>query len=324
MTVHRVFGGLLETELAFPDLPEVDPEEAPAASGAASWTLALGEGPAEPPTGTPLGEDEVEDDVRVRLYRDGPGLRLVYDDTGHFRVSGDGRSITWTPPSGALPEDAARLDVLGRVLPLALHLAGRLTLHASAVAAGEGALVFLGPKGCGKSTLAARLCRSGAELLTDDALPVDPGPPPRAWPGVPRLRLRGDAARAAGLADGDGVTDGDGRRVVEPPVTAGDGPHPLAGLYVLAPVSPDGEGGEVRRERLRGPRGVLAMMGQIKLGPILTEWAAGELLERCVGLAESVPVHRLEVPRELDRLDDVESFLRERHGDFAAGRAASG
>lgn len=332
---YRVFGRWLETELAFPELvPEGASENGEvtgggeAADGAAAgrarggvgddppWTLEIREGPAEPPDGPLLGEDTVEEGVKVRLHRDGTGLRLVYEDTGEFRVSDDGASVAWWPPGGSVEEGDARLDVLGRVLPLALHQAGLLTLHASAVETADGAVGFLGAKGAGKSTLALRLCRSGARLLTDDALPVDAGPPARALPGVPRLRVREDVAEAEGLAElGNGAVR-DGRRVVAPEAGAADA-APLSALYLLSPVPPEREDDAgVRSERLRGPRAVLAVMGQLKLGPILDGWAADELLSRCVRLVEGVAVHRLEVPRDLGRLDDVEGFLRERHGDL--------
>lgn len=342
---YRVFGRWLETELAFPELARAGAADATADGEAADgeppdgaaaaragrragqdrpWTLAIRDGPPEPPDGPLLGEDTVEEGVSVRLYRDGTGLRLVYEDTGAFRVSKDGSSVVWWPPGGTVAEGDARLDVLGRVLPLALHQAGLLTLHGSAVETAEGAVGFLGAKGAGKSTLALRLCRSGARLLTDDALPVDAGPPARALPGVPRLRVREDVAEAEGLPDGGAGGARNGRRLVAPEAGVAGAPSPLSALYLLSPVPPDRDDEDVRRERLRGPRAALAVMGQLKLGPILDGWAADELLSRCVRLVEGVPVHRLEVPRDLGRLGEVESFLREHHGDLPVEPPAVG
>ena len=83
---------------------------------------------------------------------------------------------------------------MGRVLAIALHAAGDLCFHASAVTIGGTAMAFLGSKGMGKSTIAWALVRAGAKLITDDTLRVRLGPQLTAYPGVHELRLRPDVA----------------------------------------------------------------------------------------------------------------------------------
>jgi hypothetical protein len=56
----------------------------------------------------------------------------------------------------------------GQIATFVLHQQGYPCLHASAVLTDEGALAFLGPKGQGKSTIAAGFLRRGAALLADD------------------------------------------------------------------------------------------------------------------------------------------------------------
>ena len=63
-------------------------------------------------------------------------------------------------------------------------------LHGSAVALDGVALAFVGQSGRVKSTGAALLCLDGAELVTDDVLAVDTGPPVRA----PGMRPSSDCA----------------------------------------------------------------------------------------------------------------------------------
>ncbi len=59
----------------------------------------------------------------------------------------------------------------GAVAALLRHLAGGITLHASAVVFGDDGVLFLGESGSGKSTVAADLCeREGRPLLGDDAV----------------------------------------------------------------------------------------------------------------------------------------------------------
>jgi len=85
---------------------------------------------------------------------------------------------------------------LSTVISFILELRGFLVLHASAVAIKNSAIAFLSNSGNGKSTLAAAMMKSNAQLISDDILPVKqrkniffgvPGYPQiRLWPDEPR------------------------------------------------------------------------------------------------------------------------------------------
>lgn len=308
MREYRLFGGKLRSAMELPDLPAT----APGARSDVDWTLEVARGPLPEPSGAPLGEDRVTAHARVRLYReaDGEGYVLAFDDTGVFRLSADGGRITWTPAESAAVLDA-RLDLLGRVLPFALHLRGLLVLHASAVVVGEGAVALVGPKGHGKSTLAHALVSRGAVLLTDDALPVFPLDVPAVLPGVRRLRLRPDAAatlpglnrstiRRAGRTE-VGFDGDDGLRE--------ELPVPLARVYLLDP-RPPGEGGPIAAsEELQGPEAAAGLLSQAKLAPLLAPWSAGDLLRQASAVARAVSVRRLTYSRDLSRLDEIAGLV---------------
>ncbi len=85
----------------------------------------------------------------------------------------------------------------GSVLPLVLRLRGTLCLHGSAVAIGNHAVVLVGNKGAGKSTLAATLAAAGHPVLADDVVALTSGNDGyMAHSGYPRLRLSPTTLRA--------------------------------------------------------------------------------------------------------------------------------
>jgi hypothetical protein len=316
MNSYQVFGGVLRSELEFPELD-------PATRTDVDWTLTVATSPApDVPVGPPLGEDKVDQGVMVRSYITPTGFRLVYDDTGVFDVSAGGREIRWHRPAAADLE-AGRLDVLGRVLALALHAEGWLSLHGSAVALAEGAVAFLAPKGNGKSTLAFALMRAGAALMTDDTVVIDGGSPPTVRPGVQSVRLFRDSADwlaapapIAGTSDIKatfGQLSDDARRLTR---------APLAALYLLESVPAGTIAEPLARERLDGPAAVFGLHGQTKIGALLGGAEAPTVFASVVALAERSPIYKLRVARDYDRLGVVVDRIMAWHGGVGA-RATS-
>jgi hypothetical protein len=312
MNSYQVFGGVLRSELEFPELDAV-------AGGEPDWTLTMTFTPApDVPLGPPLGEDRVDVNVMVRSYAVPTGFRLVYDDTGVFDVSEGGRAIRWhrTPASDA---EAGRLDVLGRVLALALHASGWLSLHGSAVALSEGAVAFLAPKGNGKSTLAFALMRAGGALMTDDTVVIEPGRPSIVRPGVQSVRLFRDSADwlsapapLAGTSDIKatfGQLSEDARRLTR---------APLAALYLLESVPAGTIGEPVERTRLQGPPSVFQLLTQTKIGALLGGAEASKVFDSVVGVAEGSPVYRLRVTRDYEQLQQVVERILGWHGGVGA------
>jgi len=316
MNSYLVFGGVLRTELEFPELDV-------ATRGDMDWTLTVSTSPApELPLGGPLGEDKVDQGVMVRSYGTPAGFRLIYDDTGVFDVTAGGREIHWHRPEGADLE-AGRLDVLGRVLALALHASGWLSLHGSAVALADGAVAFLAPKGNGKSTLAFALMRAGAALMTDDTVVIGSGAPPIVRPGVQSVRLFRDSADwlsatspIAGTSDVKatfGQIADDARRLTR---------APLAALYLLESVPAGTIAGPLERERLEGPTAVFGLLGQTKIGALLGGPEAPTVFSAVVALAEGSEIYRLRVTRDYERLQTVVQQLMAWHGGVGARAAA--
>ncbi|MGE5721093.1 MAG: hypothetical protein ACM3YM_01415, partial [Sphingomonadales bacterium] len=80
---------------------------------------------------------------------------------------------------------ALAAEVTDTLLLFLLARSGRIPLHAAGVMSGDTALVLSGPSGSGKSTLALAAAARGFQVLSDDTVFIEVGPPARVW-GLPR------------------------------------------------------------------------------------------------------------------------------------------
>ena len=300
MRDYRAFGGVLRSEIDFPELQIVHGGHAP------TWTLVVERGEAPSRELRQVGERLVGIE-RYKLWRSSEGLRLQYSHAGTFDISTDGASLVWYYDRDAIPE-LVRSIVLGPAIALALELSGFLCLHGSAVALDDGAVAFLGPKHFGKSTLATALTAEGARLLGDDLLVVSPGPPACVRPGVASVRLWADMADALPLQT---ICD----TLIPGVKTTATGfsrqavaalPAQLRDIYVLAPTARESIASPVMRTRLAPVAAAVALAHQTKLPDSLVGLhAAGSQLATAAAVAKTVPVWTLHILRDVSRLKTV-------------------
>jgi hypothetical protein len=195
-------------------------------------------------------------------------VMLTVTGTARYLMN-SGQEIVVDPSPGA-PDRNIRLFLLGSALGILCHQRGLLPLHANAIVAGGGAVAFAGPSGVGKSTLAACFQRAGYEVLCDDVCVIgfDAAGQPLAWPGLPRLKLWGDAADAFGI-DRDSIEpvfEETEKYNVPLAQAVAARPIPFRRLYVLSRAN-DGDAGAITR--LRGQRAMEAVMSQTYRGHYL-------------------------------------------------------
>lgn len=97
-------------------------------------------------------------------------------------------------------DEMVRLLLVGTGMALLLHQRGLLPLHASAVVAPAGAILFMGHSGAGKSTLLNEFLRRGFPMLAEDLAAVRLAADGAAWvePGVQTTKLWADSAAVLG------------------------------------------------------------------------------------------------------------------------------
>lgn len=153
--------------------------------------------PAAPPTGCVLAKLSSADGRGYSFTRTATDYTFRFNEICEFRITNDRRSIAVHLTPGVNPGIVPIL-LAGSVMAFVLSLAGKSVLHASAVEVEGSTLAFVGGPGMGKSTLAAVLCSSGATLITDDLLHIEPDSNGfRCFPGTAEIRLRPSAAALA-------------------------------------------------------------------------------------------------------------------------------
>ena len=309
MPDYAVFGGCLRTEVSFPELR-------PVTGRAPTWTLRVVDALETMTDERLLGVHDLLGIRTATIFRHADGFRIVYsDENGSYDISAAGDQIRWLPGEGYNVE-FVRMAILGRILPTALHAAGVLCLHGSAVALERGGITFLAPKLHGKSTLALSLARAGARLLTDDALPVHPGPPVLVGPGVHSVRLWEDSAERLLGDDVRSSRAPGGKHILEelPADQVMIEQVPLDAIYLLRPAASLDDGSAVRRTLSAPVPAALAIVAQLKGGAVLGGEESAVSFDRAVTVARAVPVYTLDVVRGYERMPEVVAQLLEWHG----------
>jgi hypothetical protein len=177
-----------------------------------------------------------------------------------------------------------------------------------------GAYAFSGHSGAGKSTLAAHFSRKGYEVLCDDVCIVsfDQAGVPIAWPGLPRLKLWGDAAEVFGhdSAKLARAIEGLDKYHVPLALPASLQPVPLRRLYILARTE-NGEAPAV--SRLKGQQAMAAVMEQTYRRPYLGPMGlAPQNFRQCAALLARIGVYEARRAWGYE-VFDREAGLLERH-----------
>ncbi|MEN9576608.1 MAG: hypothetical protein RL514_4463 [Verrucomicrobiota bacterium] len=219
-----------------------------------------------------------------------------------------GETITFEPYAGA-DDDSLRLYLLGSGLGALLHQRGHLVLHANAVQVGDGAVLFAGVSGAGKSTTAAVFHQQGYRVIADDVTAVDGEG--RALGGSPHLKLWEDALDQLKIGkDGLAPIRCQVRKFSFPLVPVISAPLPIRAVYFLAARN-EHEEHQFEFHPLEG----IAKFNQLKANTYRRNFLEGlglkpRHLQLCSRMAQNIVAARIVRPsREFNAVQLVERVL---------------
>lgn len=256
-----------------------------------------------------LGEAIDDGELALRVGDLGDLLVAEWIGRARFVVGRDGSDPDLVGVDGSDPRDVEKLR-RGAARLLLHHLAGKIGLHGAAVVLDDRAAVVIGKSGMGKSTLSASLCRrTNAALSSDDAVALHHND--GAWfvePLETEHWLDADA-RMAALGETSSVRDKEPSRATRIATS-----RARLGLIVELAFADVPAPRLVRREGVAAIAALLPLVVRFVLDD--SELQKREL-DQLHDLVESVPIVRLERPRNLRYLAATAELIAEtlRRGD---------
>lgn len=243
------------------------------------------------PEGDPV--DALEDDTGRRWYASyetEAGYLLTLPPTASFLLEPEERRVTVDARDGDLELLEHRLAC--SAICTLLAMCGDLVLHASAVEVAGRAIVFCGPTGRGKSTLARVLGEAGHRVAAEDGVAIElAGEGSVAYPGARGIRVRSagaDGSIHTGLASDPAAG--------EPP------PCPVSAVALL------GERGEMLSvEPLEPPRALALLTSHLVHSG--GRDAIGAAFGRLAKLLHTAPAFRVNLPDDLGALPGAAATL---------------
>lgn len=253
----------------------------------------------------------------IRPAPDGAAIDCFFGYDGvvrcSFRVHRDG-SVDCHVASGLSDHDLTGLfsEIVLRVV---LHQRALPSFHAAALSRNGHAMMVMGDKGAGKSTLSAALRARGWEAVADDLVRVEDRGGWAVFPGARDGKLHADSAAALGLRpdamalrwreapEWDRLRP---KHLFAAPAPLADplAPVPLAAILVLGPR----HGGPAAMEAAQASplARVQGLVRHATPDPLQPDGPPPRYVHAAIaGLARDVPIHTVALADALDRIDEA-------------------
>jgi hypothetical protein len=256
-----------------------------------------------------------------RFTPDG-GFQIQFGDHIDFAIDGTGHHI-WSTALAGESLAAAASYLYGFIFGLAFYLQGATCLHASAVAVGNRAILFVGDVGSGKSSMATLFVQQGFALITDDLVVFDAADSSfRIPPAVPGIRLRADVASLIFGADHKlACTIDDAKYSLDlsgKPAQFASAPCQLAVVYLLANESI----GSAKRSihKLQPKEALLRLSPFAYLPNLMDKHMHRAQFEMLSAIVRTIPVFQLPAVDDLTQLPGLSQDILASFTKISTGR----
>jgi hypothetical protein len=176
---YKAFGLVCESELELPELIQVDDHE--------SLDVEISQGTVP----TSIQGEVLSKGLNHEANQD--EMLYVVPDLATYYVTNGNRIVIETKPGA--DNDSVRLFLLGPAFGIILHQRKVLPLHSSSIETPNGAVLFVGRRGVGKSTTASMFQKRGYRLIADDisVVRLNDHDELEAVPGFPQQKLWRDS-----------------------------------------------------------------------------------------------------------------------------------
>jgi hypothetical protein len=240
---------------------------------------------------------------------------LTVEGVARYLVS-YGKSIVIQPLPGHDP-DSVRLFLFGSVFGALLHQRGLSPLHGSAIDTPQGAIIFAGRSGSGKSALAAALHLRGYPLISDEISALSSlREGVCVLPSIPRLLLWPKVIEALGLQGPHVRTVRPGILKCHIPVNKAfiASPSKIRSVYVLSVTNLS----DFSLRRIAGVPKIQELLGIAYRRSILPGFSLGEAhFNQLMALTRQAAIARLGRPRGKKSLSETADLIeRDLNGEL--------
>lgn len=236
-------------------------------------------------------------DSGVYLLWDGIDICLVTDN-----------EIIVNSDSG-IEEDYVKELILGPGIALYLHLQKDLILHASSVRVLNDGFAFMGINGLGKSTLTTALTLNGYPMISDDILNIDTDDNgfPVIFPGFSMVKLCGDAIEHFHQNKDDLplIHSESDKRYLNVCYDSENMQLSLKRIYVLS------RDDTINIRKLGPQESLVELLRNSYCANIFQNKDKVSNLNKYANIIEKVPIYQLNIPKNLDKIDELVKILED-------------
>jgi len=300
---YQIYQFTLKSDFPIPEMIEIEPK---------MTDLFVKQGKVPDRLGNVLKEgDDSDGFIHCQLNDD--EILLTIRGVGKFYIAGQKNIVV--EGYSETPWEEVRHYFLGCCLGALNVKNGFFALHGSAVQIGNSCIIFTGPSGVGKSTLAATFLAEGYDLLADDmcVIRLDDSGTPWVYPAEPRIRIWEDSSLVLGYEPGEleKLSPRWEKFVMTPKIQFARDPMPLKAIYALHPI----DSGELEIIDLKGFEKIRVLLVNTLVMPVMVMLnLESQHLFFCSKLLESVELKKINRPKSRFELKELLSLIESDYG----------